>query len=1237
MQSESPSMSCRHRDTAMKTSCLFSLLSAALLPMAAQAAPTINSIIVSGLFEPYGIAVDADNQYFITDNSNRILKYSPDNGQLLTVAGVEKEYGTNDGPGILARFFAPRGIVAYRGGMAVADAGNHTIRFIDYTNRSLAMVTTLAGRPGQGGAAADGAALSVTFNSPSALASDGTRLFIADTKNNVIRVLETNTVRTIAEGLNEPAGLAMGTAGEIYVSNTRNHTVQLLTPQGDGTYAMSILAGSDSGVYGTNDSLFAQSARFNQPGGLAWVSDTVGLVVADTGNDTLRRVFIQSDLTAYFGTNVWTVETYAGVPQTPGNVDGYLEQARLNMPQSFCKDKEGGLLVVDSGNSSLRRIQILPALEPVTTPKIGYVTWVTNEFGIEISKLVPFSNATFYNDELIAILGEPNTITYTKGKTPGLFDADTIPVPAAGVSGEAAPPYYDGLTRDKVPLTIIDPNVSSAEDLTIKAVGSEDGRRPSSIVQARVQFKTSPPIIIGDNPASFTLQCDTTGAEMWYTIDTLPSGEDVPMTNNYGPYLTGSKVSINITETVVLKAQAFRKNYQPSEIVTKTFSPTEFAANRITFGFEKRVGSIGGPEASSDFVGAAGQWFYMPITLSTLSGSKFYSLQFNVTATNVAGAPAIASGAFQFESMLLKPIPGTQPVVYEEIPPSMFVAYTRDSNDEWVDVFTNLVFTNASVNLLGVGWLERSGKTNLFDTSKQDLVTYSMAHDKMYFSQNGKIILGAYCFRIPNNSIAGNKYRIQIGRPSATSDGVAEDVLIDAPTNGSLSAGAVNALKEVTVAYPGYIVGDVSPFRWFNAGDFGDGYLKNNDVLQTFQTMMFLLPSGGNWYMAGHALNRPPVDSDLYDAMDSSNGTGNALDGGDSQINNNLFGDGTIDVTDVYVTFRRALDPSLNWVFRYWTNGVRAVTTTNNVFPQGAAVPAQRITMSSPTLPAEAATISQSTETPSARFVADDFVAEPGQTIAVPVRAYVRGKYPLRTVLMSVTVRALDGSPAIEEAIQFVPSAMLGEPTMKVSNNNAHLGLTWLDTTVAGVWGTNLVGTLLVTIPSSATEKAAYKVELTHLSASPNGLGVIPSQRQDGLVTLGDRSASSMHDSIPDAWRLRYFGTARNILSAADADADGDGMSNAAEYKAGTNPVDTQSALRLLSTERQKSGPRAIKLRWPTAEKKVYVLEVSPSLTEPQWTVLATDIPGTGWTTEYTDAVQGDAPRFYRVRLTEGQ
>ena len=55
-----------------------------------------------------------------------------------------------------------------------------------------------------------------------------------------------------------------------------------------------------------------------------------------------------------------------------------------------------------------------------------------------------------------------------------------------------------------------------------------------------------------------------------------------------------------------------------------------------------------------------------------------------------------------------------------------------------------LLVTNR--NLLGVGWLERAGATNLYDTTKQDLITYSIPHDTVFLSSSGKAVLGAYAF-----------------------------------------------------------------------------------------------------------------------------------------------------------------------------------------------------------------------------------------------------------------------------------------------------------------------------------------------------------------------------------------------------------------------------------------------------------------------------------------------------------
>ena len=137
--------------------------------------------------------------------------------------------------------------------------------------------------------------------------------------------------------------------------------------------------------------------------------------------------------------------------------------------------------------------------------------------------------------------------------------------------------------------------------------------------------------------------------------------------------------------------------------------------------------------------------------------------------------------------------------------------------------FKDLLFTNnANNNLLGVGWLERRGEDNLYDTLTQDLISFSKPHDTLFASQDGKVVLGGYSFIIPSGATSNSIYQIELGRPSATEDGVSADVFIAWPTNGSPTAGAINSIKTVSVAPRSEYVVVTSPFRWFNAGDFGD-------------------------------------------------------------------------------------------------------------------------------------------------------------------------------------------------------------------------------------------------------------------------------------------------------------------------------------------------------------------------------------------------------------------------------
>ncbi len=1157
---------------------------------------TVDSVITNRLAEPYGLAVET-GAYYISDTANdRIVRFVPDTGAFTTLAGFAGRPGSSDGKGVYARFFSPRGVVSVpaRGGLVVADYANHTLRLVKLDGT----VTTLAGTAG-----VPGFELGVTsagtahFNFPSALAVDSTgNIYIADSKNDAIRMLSvTDTITTVLTGLKEPGGVALGDNGDLWIADSRNHVIRRWTAGG----AIELAAGIP-GQNGAIDSIFSNETLFNNPTALLWLGSANGLLVCDTGNHTLRRVFFDPEIGGY------SVETFAGVPTQPGFVDGPRLSAKFNAPSGLVKDPAGGFLITDLANHAIRRIQTSKPQPPVKEPVIGYVTFVKDEFGELLSRLVPVSQAVFNNDVTIAILPEAATETYfTYGATPPSALEDTIPSPSR-LTGNSPPPYQDGLHPGQVAPSIISPE----PDVTIKAIGSQDGRRPSSVVQARFQFKTANPAILGDNPAFFVLTNITANADMWYTKD----GSDPELNSPNSTRASAGPISLpRSASPITFRVRAFRSDYKPSEIVSKVFLPEDFRANRISFGFETG-------EASSDFVASAGQTFFAPVTLSLLPDQKMYTLQFNVTVVATNGSPPVVPGKVGFQSMLKWNL---KEDIYVTIPPALFLAgATVPEAVENPPFFGDLQVTNPAINLLAVGWLERAGMTNLYDTKKQDLITYSIAHDNVFQSKAQKVVVGGYTFVVPTNAAAGSAYDIQIDRPSATSDGVGTDIYIEPVTDGTLTStptNRINSIKRVIVGQRPYVVGDSAPFRWFNAGDFGEGLLLNNDVAQVFQSAIYFL-------------NYPPEGSDFYDAMDSSDGARNGLfSGDDTSINQVQFGDGQLNVDDVYVTFRRSLDPSLTWYARYWEGGRLTAVATQNVSRGAADMPGERFAWSQ----ADRDGLNFIAGDPSATLHLDDLQVQPGQTLQIPVRSRVIGSYPLRVLMLNLSVEPLQGSPALSQPIEFVPVSALGESTLNASRGAQNFAGAWLSNRMPGVAGDSVIGHLKIVIPPDAPASAAYRVHFDHASASPNGLALFPTQLQDGLLTLGDRSLSSVGDTIPDAWRLRYFGSTSSLLALADADADGDGVSNLHEFRAGTNPADCRSRLRVAAARGNQFPARPFTLRWPSALNKTYTVEAAPSIGGKNWTVLETGLIGTGQDLEFAPSEIPAGAQFFRVIVAE--
>jgi sugar lactone lactonase YvrE len=1200
-------------------------------------AQNLDNVLTNGLVEPHSVAINpVTGNYYITDGggllagfpaAHQVLLFRPTEEILTPLAGdFSGRLGTNTGTGFSARFFNPADIIQTRDGLVVADSGNNAIRYVGFDGT----VTNIVGLPGTPGFV-DGVGLAARFNTPLGLALNAAgEIFVADSQNNAIRKIALDdTVTTYSSaGFNQPNDVAIGANGEIWVADTRNHQIKVILPNNPAPNG-DVVVRAGQGVAGFADAFpDARNALLSSPRSILWMGDQAGLLVADTGNHVIRRLFTNVSAGTY------QIETSVGEAGEPGFASGETNNARLSAPLGLVTDVVGGaFLVVDSQNKALRRIQQSAPSPPVTDPRIGFVTLEVDPLtGSTRTVLNDVVDRIFNNDIVIAIKGDQGVDNlYEVAPTPTNVFVDTVPDPSA--SSTSAPFFQEGETA--LPETIIPTLV---QDMTIKAQSSAPGRVASQIVKSRFQFRVANPSFSSDNAASFQLTSITTDAQLFYTIDGTEPTNGPP---SLGPVSPGTNLSLVIvgTNDLVMKVVGYKPGFKPSAIVSNAFSATNFVANRMSFGFE-------GGSASSEFVAASGSTFYAPIGMSLLDDQTIFSLQFGLTVTNDTG-PAVVPGGVGYESRLREALPSG---LFREIPPAMFTGFITLATNIGTNtfnlnfpVFTNLLVTNPGINFLSVGYLERRRGTNLFDSGEQHLVQFSLAHDVLFDSAGGRAVVGSFQVQIPGTATNGQQYRVKIERPSATSDGIFEDIFIDTPTNGALiGPSPISSIKLVTVGSPKYLVGDAVPFRWWNAGDFGDTNLLNNDLIQVFQTAVY-------------TLNAPPNGSDFRDAMDSCCGsavvdgatghlvpsgaqisTATIAQGTDTAINSAVFGDGTLDVNDILVTFRRSLDPTLNHYLRFRSNGFHYAVPTPNLFRgQTSSVPTVPIPVSGRQI--AGAVAPPAGETPSISFFADHIVGGAGETVTVPIRATVRGSASLSALALNILVDVIDSSgPNITQQVSF-NSTLLGAPFVSASAVPQNIAMSWFNPGIGAVRGEIVVGQLTVTLPAGATAATAYSVRFDHVSMS--GLEILEQQTVNGLITLNNADASSLGDLIPDSWRLQHFGTlalGNNLLIHNAADADGDSFLNWQEFLAGTNPNDPNSVLKVLSERVFGAGGalESLNLKWPGQPGKTYVIEYVTSLGDTNWVPLSTNTVVNGQTIEFTSS-PGMDPRFYRVRLLD--
>jgi hypothetical protein len=244
---------------------------------------------------PAGVAVDGSGNVYVADYQNHAIRKISPAGVVTTLAGRPGTSGTNNGTGTAARFSSPIGVaVDASGSVYVGDAGNNAIRKITPGG----VVTTLAGLVGTSGTN-DGVGEAARFYFPEQVAVDGSNyVYVADAGNFGIRkVAPDGTVTTLA-GLcgksgsndgtnstarfNNPFGLAVDSASNLYVGDSGNQLIRKITPEGVVT-----TIGGLAGTSGSSDGSGSE-ARFNSPEGVA--VDANGFVyVTDGNNHTIRK------------------------------------------------------------------------------------------------------------------------------------------------------------------------------------------------------------------------------------------------------------------------------------------------------------------------------------------------------------------------------------------------------------------------------------------------------------------------------------------------------------------------------------------------------------------------------------------------------------------------------------------------------------------------------------------------------------------------------------------------------------------------------------------------------------------------------------------------------------------------------------------------------------------------------------------------------------------------------------